>query len=206
MEVNNSVTGEIMATLSDFGFKKGWTYEAIISCFNGDMPHAAPFGIKLTDMNTVQLKIYKSSNTLASLLSADEFVINLIDSTTYFYNSLFEMEKLSFTEVKNIKAPVIKDCPAYIEAKVTGNEEKKQSYIIDAEIISTTINKTPVLFNRAEGLVIESLIIATRIKYLPDGEALKILKENYRVIKKVAPDSEYIETMEKLLNKHRIHI
>jgi hypothetical protein len=201
MEVNNSVTGEIMATLSDFGFKKGWTYEAIISCFNDGIPHAAPFGIILTDMNTVQLEIYKGSNTLTSLMSAGEFVINFINSTTSFYESLYEKEKLSFIEAKNVKAPLIKDCPAYIEARVTGNEEKKQSHIIDAEIISTTMNNTAVLFNRAEALVIESLIIATRIKYLPEGEAEKILKENYRVIKKVAPDSEYIETMEKLLNK-----
>ncbi len=201
MEVNNSVTGEIMATLSDFGFIKGWTYEAIISCFNSDIPHAAPFGIKLTDMNTVQLEIYKGSNTLTGLLSTGEFVINFINSPIYFYESIYEREKLSFTQAKNVKAPVIKDCPVYIEARVTSNEEKTQSYIIDAEIICTTMNNTPVLFNRAEGLVIESLITATRIKYLPEGEAEKILKENYRVIKKVAPDSACVKIMEKLLNK-----
>jgi hypothetical protein len=33
------------------------------------------------------------------------------------------------------------------------------------------------------------------------GEAEKILKENYRVIKKVAPDSACVKTMEKLLSK-----
>jgi hypothetical protein len=195
-----------MSALKELGLKKNWTYEAIISCFNGDIPQAAPFGIKLTDMNTVQTEIYRGSNTLASLLSAGEFVINFINSTAYFYDSIYEKEKLSFTKAKTIKAPVIKDCPAYIEAKITGNKEKKESYIIQAEIISTTINNIPVLFNRAEGLVIESLITATRIKYLPDGEAEKILKENYRVIKKVAPDSGCVETMEKLLNRHHIHI
>jgi uncharacterized protein len=190
-----------MSVLADMGIKKNWIYEAIISCFNGDKPHAAPFGIKLTDMNTVQLEIYKGSNTLTGLLSTGEFVINFSDTTAYFYESIYEREKLSFTEAKNVKAPVIKGCPAFIEAKVTGNEEKKESYIIDAEIICTTMNNTPVLFNRAEGLVIESLITATRIKYLPEGEAEKILKENYRVIKKVATESAYVETMEKLLNK-----
>ncbi|NLD37881.1 MAG: DUF447 family protein [Desulfatiglans sp.] len=190
-----------MATLPDFGFKKGWTYEAIISCFNIDTPHAAPFGIKLIDINRVQLEIYKGSNTLGGLLSTGEFIINFINSPIYFYESIYEGEKLSFTRAKNVKAPVIKDCTAYIEARVSGNEEKKESYIIDAEIISTTMKNAPVLFNRAEGLVIESLITATRVKYLPEGEAEKILKENYRVIKKVAPDSACVKTMEKLLSK-----
>ncbi|MBN2418031.1 MAG: DUF447 family protein [Deltaproteobacteria bacterium] len=188
-----------MSVLADLGIMKNWIYETIISCFNGDTPHAAPFGIKLTDMNKVQLEIYKGSNTLASLLSTGEFAINFINSTAYFYDSIYEMENISFTEAKRVNAPVIKDCPAYIEARVTGNEEKKQSYIIEAEIISITMNKTPVLFNRAEGLLMESLIIATRIKYSAEGEAEKRLKENYRVIKKVAPDSQYADIMEKLL-------
>jgi hypothetical protein len=50
-------------------------------------------------------------------------------------------------------------------------------------------------------MVMESLIIATRIKQLPEGKAEEILKENYRVIKKVAPESNYVAIMEKLLKR-----
>lgn len=47
----------------------------------------------------------------------------------------------------------------------------------------------------------ESLIIATIINQMPGGKAEGILKENYRVIKKVAPKSSFVDTMENLINK-----
>ena len=68
-----------MLSLSELGIKKNWTYETIITCFNGDMPHAAPFGFKSPDMKTVQLEMYKGSNTLAFIMYKREF-INIIIS------------------------------------------------------------------------------------------------------------------------------
>lgn len=190
-----------MATLADLGIQKNWTYETIISCFNGDIPHAAPFGIKSPDMKTIQIKMYKGSDTLAFILDKKEFVINFIDEPIYFFNSLYNRNQLCFTEAGNVKAPVIIDSPAFIEAKMTDNTENLQSYIVNAEIAGISVNNTPGLFNRAESLVIESLITATRLNHIADGKAEEILNENYRIIKKVAPGSQHVDTMEKLLNK-----
>ncbi|MGD9159068.1 MAG: DUF447 family protein [Desulfobacteraceae bacterium] len=190
-----------MSSLSGLGLNKNWTYETIITCFNGDIPHAAPFGIKSPDLETIQFEMYKGSNTLSVILDKREFAVNFIDDPAYFFNSLYDEDQLSFMEAKNVKAPVITDCPAFIEAKMTGSKEKSQSYIVDAEIVNISVNSTSRLFNRAEGLVIESLIISTRIEYMTDGKAEEILKENHRIIKKVAPDSQHVDIMEKLLNK-----
>ena len=195
-----------MLSLSELGIKKNWTYETIITCFNGDEPHAAPFGFKSPDMKTAQLEMYKGSNTFAFIMDKREFVINFINDTTYFFNSLYGENQLYYSKAKKILAPVIVDCPAYIEAKVTGTVEKRQSYILNAEIIKIRVNRTPRLFNRAESLVIESLITATRINHMPIGDAQKIIKENCRVIKKVAPGSSYIDIMEKLLSKCAIFV
>ncbi len=190
-----------MATLSDLGFKKDWTYEAIISCFNGSTPHAAPFGIKSTDMESIQVEMYNSSNTLCYLMDRGCFVINLISDPQYFFDSLYEKDQIRFKAARIIDAPVITDTPAFIEVKVTDYIEKPQSHIFNTEILNIEATITPELFNRAKSLVMESLITATRINYLPDGKAEEMLMENYRVIKKVAPESTYVETMEKLLNK-----
>ena len=190
-----------MLSLSRLGLNINWTYETIITCYNGNMPHAAPFGIKSPDMKTIQLEIYKGSSTLNFILDKRDFVINFVDDTTHLFNSLYEKNKLGFTEAEKVKAPVIAECPSFIEARMAGSSEKTESYTIDTEIINININYLPNLINRAEGLVIESLITATRLNYMPEGKAEKILKENCRVIKKVAPGSQHVDIMEKLLNK-----
>jgi hypothetical protein len=190
-----------MATLSDLGFKKDWTYEAIISCFNGSTPHAAPFGIKTPDMETIQVEMYNSSNTLSYIIDKGCFVINLMSDPQFFYDSLYAKDQIRFKAARIIDAPVLTDAPAIIEAKVTDYTEKPQSRIINAEIINIEAAITPELYNRAKSLVMESLIAATRINYLPEGKVEAILKESYRVIKKVAPESTYVEIMENLLKE-----
>jgi hypothetical protein len=190
-----------MATLSDLRFKKDWTYEAVISCFNGSTPHSAPFGVKSPDMKSIQIEMYKSSNTLSYIIDKGCFVINLMSDPQFFYDSLYAKNQIRYKAARIIDSPAITDAPAIVEVKVTGYTEKPQSRIINAEIINMVATITPELYNRAKGLVMESLITATRIKYLPEGKAEEMLKENYRVIKKVAPESTYVAIMEKLLNK-----
>ena len=187
--------------LSDLGIRKDWTYETIITCYNDDLPHAAPFGIKSPDMKIIQIEMYKGSITLASILDKNEFVVNFVSDPVYFYHSLYNRDQLGFTEAKNVKAPIIGDCPAFMEAKIINSVEKAQSFLFDAEIVHIEIVNTPRLINRAESLVIESLIIATRVDHMPEGRAAELLKENHRIIKKVAPGSRHVDIMENLLNK-----
>lgn len=194
-----------MPSLADLGFVKNWTYEVVISCNNGNTPHAAPFGIKTSDLRIIQAVMYNSSNTLRYIIDKGCFVINLMSDPQFFYDSLYAKYNIRFKPARIIDAPVIVDAPAFIEVKVIDYYEKADSHIINAEILNIEVTITPELYNRAKSLVMESLITATRIKYLPEGKAEEILKENYRVIKKVAPESTYVETMEKLLNKCGIY-
>ena len=55
------------------------------------------------------------------------------------------------------------------------------------------------LINRAEAIVMESLILATRLSYLPGQTARESLKENHRVVGKVAPGSQYEKILGKLV-------
>jgi hypothetical protein len=195
-----------MSTLSDLGIKKNWTYEVIITCYNGEKPHSAPFGIKSPDMKTVRLEMYKGSNTLNFILKRKEFVINFVDEIVYYFLPLFKKDQIVYLESTIIDAPVLGDASSVLGARMSNSTEKKQTFLIDADIVDIRIRNKPKLFNRAEGLVMESLITATRFKYLPEGKAEEMLKENCRVVKKVAPNSSFADIMEKLLNRCEIFV
>ena len=76
-----------MSSLADLGIKKNWTYEAVITCFDGIVPHASPFGIRCPDNKIIQLEIYKGSNTLEYIMEKKDFVVNFVHNYEYFFNS-----------------------------------------------------------------------------------------------------------------------
>jgi len=190
-----------MSTLKQLGMKKNWLYEIVISSIDNNVPHTAPFGVKTTDFKLVSIEMYKGSNTLRNVLKSKEFVINTVSDPTVFYHALYVREKINFGFAKMIIAPVLTDSPASIEVRLKNTVNREQSYMIEAEVVYIHIRNTSELINRAKSLVLESLILATRIPYLPEGKPEELLRENYRVIKKVAPGSKYELVMKELLKK-----
>ena len=124
-----------------------------------------------------------------------------MQDTEIFYHALFAGEKIKYGPAEKIDAPVLIDSPASIEAKVISVTPKAQRMVIEAEIVHIQNRIKCDLTNRAQSLLLESLIVATRIPHLPEGKPGKLLRENYRVIKKVAPGSKYEDIMRELLNK-----
>jgi hypothetical protein len=57
------------------------------------------------------------------------------------------------------------------------------------------------LINRAEGLLLESLILASRIARSDRAATLAVLREHRRVVHKVAPGSSYAAAMDALLER-----
>jgi len=190
-----------MSTLKQLGIKQNWLYEVVITSLDNNAPHAAPFGVKTTDFKIVFIEMYKGSNTLRNILTNKEFVINTVTDPTVFYDALYAREKIDFGFAKMIIAPVLTDSPASIEVRLKNAINKEQSYMIEAEVVYIHIRKRKELLNRAKSLVLESLILATRIPYLPERKPEELLRENYRVIKKVAPGSKYEHVMQELLKK-----
>ena len=190
-----------MSTLKQLGIRKNWLYEVVITSIDNNVPHAAPFGVKTTDFKLVSIEMYKGSNTLINVLKSKEFVINTVSDPTVFYHALYAREKINFGFAKMIIAPVLTDSPASIEVRLRNAINREQSYRIEAEVVYINIRNPSELINRAKSLVLESLILATRIPYLPERKPEELLKENYRVIKKVAPGSKYERIMQELLKK-----
>jgi hypothetical protein len=73
--------------------------------------------------------------------------------------------------------------------------------MIEAEVVYIHIRNRKELINRAKSLVLESLILATRIPHLPERKPVELLRENCRVVKKVAPGSKYEYVMQELVKK-----
>lgn len=190
-----------MHTLRGLGMKMDWLYEVVISSFNNHIPHAAPFGVKTADFQMVIIEMYKGSNTLKHVLALKEFALNTVDDPTVFYQALYEREKINFGLAKTINAPVLTDSPASIEVKLVNAISREESLLLEAEVVYVHIRHQGELMNRAKGLVLESLILATRIPHLPEGKAEELLRENYRVVKKVAPGSQYEQVMQDVLNR-----
>jgi hypothetical protein len=189
-----------MKRLKEIGMKKNWIYEVIVSTFYAGTPHAAPMGIWSEDFDTLNMEIYKGSKTLENIIKEKKFTANFVDDITIFYESLFNKGKIAFKQLKQINAPVIKNSSAIIECKVKHIEKKENRFHINAEIVDIRIWDEIKLINRAEGLVIESLILATRLPHFPGRRNEDALKENFRIIGKVAPDSTYEHIMEKVMD------
>ena len=189
-----------MKRLKEIGMKKSWIYEVIVSTFYARTPHAAPMGIWSEDFDTLNMAIYKDSKTLENIIKEKEFTANFVDDITIFYESLFNKGKIAFKQSKQINAPVIKDSSAIIECKVKHIAKKENKFHIRAEIVDIRIWDKIKLINRAESLVLESLIMATRLPHFPGRGLDEILKENFRVVGKVAPGSKYEHIMENVMN------
>ncbi len=188
-----------MNTLESLGLKEKWLYEVIISSYDHQVPHAAPFGMRVKNFETITLEIYKSSNTLKNILAGKEFALNAVDDPAIIYNALYSKEKMYFASAEMINAPVLLHSSSSIEVKLKTIVEKKNRFLLEAEVVHINIRNNGEFTNRAKSLVLESLIVSTRKKLLSKKKLESLLKENYRVIKKVAPGSKYEALMHSLL-------
>ena len=190
-----------MKELERLGMKQGWVYETIISTGHNRVPHAAPFGIWTDDYITLKSNFFKGSKTLDNILRYRNYAVNFPVDTRSFYTSLFEKDQVVYLSSQKIDAPVIGQSTACVELMVKGIEEKEKSFMIEGDVIHFQMGDDVRLFNRAQSLVMDSLVIATRIPHLTLPVAEARLKENLRVIRKVAPDSNFQSMAEALQEK-----
>ena len=192
-----------MKRLEEIGMKNNWIYEVVVSTFHVRVPHAAPMGIWSKDLETLNLAIYQDSKTLENIIKEKEFAVNIVDDIKIFYKALFNKGEIDYAPSNQINAPIVRDASGIIESKVTHITKKANRFHIKAEIVDIQIRNKIILVNRAKGLALESLILATRVQQFTSRRIEEILKENSRVIAKVAPESVYEQVMEnirKLLN------
>ncbi len=186
-------------TLKQLGVKRNWLYETIISSAGAGLFHAAPFGIRILDFQRIAIDMFKGSKSLENILNSGEFAINTMDDPRCFYDALWDKKSLQFSRACKICAPVLINTQASIEVRVMDTQDRGKTCLVTAGVVHVEVRTPGELINRAKHLVLESVIMATRLFLVPGTSLEKRIRENYRVVRKVAPESAYEETMARLV-------
>lgn len=192
-----------MHRLRALAMQQGWIYETIISTYSDGEPHAAPIGVWTEDLVTLRMDIFDSSQTLKAMLDTERFTVGFPTDAGTFHTALFHPALLVFEEAVSVSAPVVVGCAATVELALRDAIPAPPRVQITGEVVQVNVHTDPSanvrLFNRAEGLFVESLILSTRLRHLGETTVRKALAENHRVIRKVAPGSPWEAKMMELL-------
>ena len=188
-----------MDQLRRLGLQDRWIYEVLISTFRDDAPHAAPIGVWINGADELLMDVYDGSQTLANILEGGNFVANFPVDAGMLYTALRAPQQLAFAEARLVHAPIVAGCTATVELALSRATPGGDRVRIVGDVKRVHHAGAPRLINRAEGLLLESLVLATRLERREAAAALTTLTENLRVVGKVAPGSAYESALAALL-------
>ena len=188
-----------MDRLHLLGLKQHWIYEVLVSTYCHGTPHAAPVGVWAEGLDELHMDVFDGSRTLATIREGGDFVVNFPAGAEMLYAAQRAPERLAFAAARCVQAPIVAGCTATVELATRSVTPDGDKVRIVGEVKHLNHAEAPRLINRAEGLLLESLILATRLERGDRGAALTTLTENHRVVSKVAPGSVYARAMTALL-------
>lgn len=188
--------------LHDLGLATGWIYEALLCTYRDGAAHAAPVGVWTDDRRTLLMDLYRTSRTLTHILEGGPFVVAFPADALTLYEALYAPGLLRFGRARAVDAPSLAGAGATVELSLAG-AVGDDPVRVRGRIECVSTSGRPRLINRAEGLLIESLILATRIDRLGRHATLTRLEDHARVIAKVAPASHWEQAMSRLLQDVR---
>jgi hypothetical protein len=189
-----------MGRLETLCLRPRWTYEVVVSTFSDDLPHATPIGVWTDETpDSLHMEIYEASETLRNVLANKCLVVNFPPDVVSLSTALLSPGRLAFGQARKVRAPVLRDASAVVELVLDSATVLPGRMSITGLAVHTERRRTLQLVNRADSLLLESLILATRREMLDRSFVASALVENYRVIRKVAPGSAIESSMSELL-------
>lgn len=188
-----------MDQLRRLGMQDLWIYEVLISTFRDGTPHAAPIGVWTSGADKLSMDVYDGSRTLANILDSGNFAANFPADAGMLYTALRAPARLRFAKAHSVPAPVVAGCTVNVELVLSNATPSGDRVRLVGDVKRVHSEGTPRLINRAEGLLLESLVLATRLERRGADAVLTTLTENYRVVRKVAPGSAYERALAALL-------
>jgi hypothetical protein len=190
-----------MEELRSLGLRTGWTYEVVICSSLEGSPHAAPAGVWTDDGQTLSLDLFETSRTLGAVLAAGAFVADFPRGAEELFTVMFAPSDLRFSAATGVAAPCLADSSATVALELSDVRPCGARTRLTGRVVSVKLRDDHVhLINRAESMLLESLIIASRIDVLGREAARARLVENRRVAAKVAPDSAFAESIDLLVH------
>jgi len=175
------------------GLKRHWIYEVVLTAKHADRIAVGPFGLWTDDGLTLKATLFNGSSMFNAIRSSYAFAVNFIEEPLDLHDALNRRESLSYdfrSEGKIKPIPVLAKAPAWMTMEVIRFEDNGTQALMQAKIMDSSHRPPVTLINRAKGLFLESLVLSTRCSLLGQT-AIDQLKENIRVIAKVAPGSRY---------------
>lgn len=187
-----------MDRLRQLGLEPGWIYEAVVCTSVDGVPHAIPAGVATDDFRSVRLDLYDTSRSLGAILAAGSFVVDLPRDADALFRALHAPDELVFGRAVVVDCPRLLDSAATIELTVSGTEAREGLTRVIGRVVEVTRRGDVRLINRAAPLLVESLILATRVDLIGRDAVLAQLDEHLRVARKVAPGSTAAAALERL--------
>ena len=107
-----------MSQLRQLGLTPGWIYETVVCTTVEGLPHASPAGVWTHDLRALSMDLYDTSRTLAAVLAAGEYVVDLPVDAGAFFRALHHPSALRFERASVVSAPCLADATATIELRV----------------------------------------------------------------------------------------
>ena len=220
-----------------FGLKKYYLYEVIATSFSiandetAIKPNASCMGIRLVENNRIQISPYFTSSTYQNLKDNSIITLNFIDDI-YLYALAalkdpdspinlveFPPDNYEFKNLEsfNMDVPFIKNAWAILVCKVFKEfQDVKRDNLgeimiprFSLDVISSEVfQASHKLFNRAENLALEVIILTTRLKVAHDNRnkplfsnILNKIGENIENINRFGKNEKAIKTIE-LINEY----
>jgi len=188
-----------MDHLDDLGLRKRWIYEVVVSTWLDGAPHARPFGVWTEDGETLEMDACEGSRTLRAIVTGRHFVANFPGDATALAAALYDHGELVFRPAEQVAAPRLSGAAATVELILRRHEQGADRVRLLADPVHVRLEPGLRLINRAEGLLLESLVMASRLGLRDSAVIVAALRENHRVVHKVAPGSSYALAMDTLL-------
>ena len=216
----------IFVIFEEFGMHKKDLYETIATTisYNNDkkIPNAASIGIRVINDNLIQIKSYLHSKTYDNINKNKVIAFNLIedvyqfalaslkiannvqfkgipDNEFLYYNINDDNQILEIPYLKNAWGVIF--CNLYNQREINSKDTLGQIFASEFQfkVIGTKKLKNSFKnFNRAENLVLEVIILATRFKVAKENK-------NEIIYSKISEKIQtYIELIENLSNNEQI--
>jgi len=220
-----------------FGLKQGNLYEIIATTYSltknskGIKPNASCMGIRMIEGEQIQISPFYKTTTYKNLKESSLVTINFVDDI-YLYalaalkepNSLVELTDFpsdyydfKYLESISMDFPYIKKAWGILIGEVSQEFQKVKTdnlgeYIMPVfkldVIYSEKLKDSYKLFNRAENLALETIILATRLKVAKENENKILLSKIHEKIldyeeniKRFGKSEKALKTMQ-LVNRY----
>lgn len=211
----------VIYSLAEIGLSEQSPAEIVLTTFSPDKkPHASVVGIRTIGKSKVLLRIFTNTRTFRNLLQSRAAVINIVRDVNLLASLAlngsprFGKITLKFEKLGYVNAPRLAKTDARVEVEVEKvGRAKIADEIGSSEVAHITarvknievINPSIRPFKRSEFFVIESAILATRIKEALKNGRDEVAKKRFLELseyvekcRRIAPHSGELNLMKKI--------